>query len=84
MEWVKVSGKGVVYTYTIMHQLYHPGWKDDLPYNVSFVMLDEGVYLLTNLVECKNEDIYVGMPVEVVFEDVTDEVTLTKFRPVKE
>jgi len=39
--------------------------------------------MLSNLVECSNEEIYVGMPVEVVFEDVTDEVTLPKFRPIR-
>jgi len=39
--------------------------------------------LLTNLVEVANEDITIGLPVEVVFDDVTDEVTLAKFRPRK-
>lgn len=82
MEWAEVSGKGYVYTFVICHQLYHPGWKDDIPYNVSWIKLDEGPILLSNLVECKNEEIYVGMPVEVTFEDVTEEVTLPKFRPV--
>ena len=83
MEWVKVSGKGEVYTFGIYHQLYHPAWKDDLPYNVSWIKLDEGPLIMSNVVDCKNEDITVGMPVEVVFDDVTEEVTLPKFRPVK-
>ena len=83
MDWVKVSGKGQVFTFGIYHQLYHPAWKEDIPYNVAWVKLDEGPLLITNIVECKNEDIYVEMPVEVVFDDVTDEVTLPKFRPVR-
>ena len=82
MEWVGVSGKGEVYSFVIIHQVYHPGWKDDVPYNVCFVKLDEGPYLLTNVVGCQNEDLYIGMRVEVVFEDVTEEVALTKFKPV--
>ncbi len=83
MEWVKVSGKGEVYTFGIYHQLYHPGWKEEIPYNVSWIKLNEGPLLMSNVIECKNEDLHVGMPVEVVFDDVTEEVTLSKFRPVK-
>jgi hypothetical protein len=84
MAWVKVSGKGRVFTYGIFHQLYHPAWKDDIPYNVAWIKLDEGPLLLSNVVGCKNEDIHVDMAVEAVFDDVTAEVTLPRFRPVKE
>jgi len=83
MDWVRVSGKGQVFTFGIYHQLYHPAWKEDIPYNVAWVKLDEGPLLMSNIVECKNEDIHIGMPVEVVFDDVTEEVTLPKFKPVK-
>jgi uncharacterized OB-fold protein len=82
MEWVKVSGRGEVFTFCIYHQSFHPAWKDDIPYNVVYVKLAEGPLLLTNIVGCDNKDIYIGMPVEVVFEDVTEEVTLPKFKPV--
>ena len=81
MEWVRVSGKGQVYTFAVYHQVYHPGWKDDVPYNVTWVKLDEGPLLITNIVDCRNEDIYVEMPLHVVFDDVTDEVTLPRFKP---
>lgn len=83
MNWVKVSGRGQVFTFCIFHQLYHPAWKDDLPYNVAWVKLEEGPILLGNITDCPNEDIYIEMPVEVVFEDITKEITLPKFRPVK-
>ena len=83
MDWVRVSGRGQVYTFGIYHQVYHPAWKDDIPYNVTWVKLDEGPLLLSNIVECQNEDIYIEMPVEVVFDDVTEEVTLPKFRPAR-
>ena len=81
-EWVRVSGRGKVYTYVVMHQRYHAGFADELPYNVTIVELDEGPRLLTNIVGCKNEDIRIGMEVDVVFEDITEEVTLPKFKPV--
>jgi uncharacterized OB-fold protein len=82
MEWVKVSGKGEVYTFTVLHQLYHPAWEGEIPYNVSWIKLDEGPFLMSNVTSCKNEDLHIGMRVEVVFEDVTEEITLPKFKPV--
>ncbi len=82
-ECVKVSGRGQVFTFCIYHQPFHPAWQDDIPYNVAYVKLDEGPLLMTNIVNCGNKDIYIGMTVEVVFEDINNEVTLPKFRPVK-
>jgi uncharacterized OB-fold protein len=82
MDWVKVSGKGQVFTFCIYHQPFHPAWKDDIPYNVAYVKLDEGTLLMTNIVDCANKDIHIGMPVEVVFEDITEEIALPKFKPV--
>jgi hypothetical protein len=76
-----VSGKGSVHTFVIYHQVYHPAWKGDVPYNVAWIRLEEGPLLLSNVVGCKNEELFIEMPVEVVFDDVTDEVTLPRFRP---
>jgi len=80
LEWVKVSGRGSVYTWTVFHQAYHPAYKDDIPYAVVVVELEEGPRMITNLVNCRIEDIKMGMPVEVAFDDVTEEVSLPKFR----
>jgi len=81
LEWVRVSGLGTIYTWTVFHQVYHPAFAQDAPYAVVAVELDEGPRMASNLVDCKIEDIQVGMPVEVVFDDVTAEITLPKFRP---
>lgn len=81
LEWVKVSGRGSVYTWTVFHRAYHPAYKDDIPYAVVAVELEEGPRMITNLVNCRIEDIKMGMPVEVAFDDVTEEVSLPKFRP---
>jgi len=80
-EWVKVSGRGKLYTWTTIFQRYHPAFADELPYNVAMVELEEGPRVITNVVECKNDDLHIGMEVEVVFEDVTEEITLPKFKP---
>lgn len=80
-EWVLSSGRGTVYTYTVTHQNQAAGFRDALPYVLAYVELDEGVRMLTNIVGCDPADVKIGMPVEVVFEDVTPDVTLPKFKP---
>ena len=80
-EWVAVSGRGEVYSFNIMHQVYHPGFATEVPYAVVVVKLDEGVKFVSNLVGVKPADIKIGMPVEVTFEKLSDQVMLPKFRP---
>lgn len=82
VTWQKLSGRGKVNSWVVFHQAYFSSFKDDIPYNVAEVELAEGPRLLTNLVGVDNAEIRVGMPVEVVFDDVTEEITLAKFRPV--
>lgn len=81
--WQRLSGRGRVNSWVVFHQAYFSSFKDDIPYNVAEVELEEGPRLLTNLVEVDNADIRIGMAVEVCFDDITDEVTLAKFRPRK-
>ncbi len=80
-EWVAVCGRGEVFSFNVMHQVYHPGFAAHVPYAVVLVQLAEGPRLLSNLVSVPPEAIRIGMPVRVVFEDVSDEVTLPKFTP---
>jgi uncharacterized OB-fold protein len=79
--WVPMSGRGTVFSFAVMHQAVHPGFAAEVPYPVVVVELDEGVRLLSNLVDCALAEVRIGLPVEVVFEDVTADVTLPKFRP---
>jgi uncharacterized protein len=81
IEWVLSSGQGTVYTYTVTYQNQSAGFRDELPYVLAYVELEDGVRLLTNIVGCPPDAVRIGMPVEVTFEDVTPEVTLPKFRP---
>ncbi len=83
LEWVKASGKAKVWTYAIHHMGPTKAYKGDPPYVVALVELEEGVKMMTNVVDCDPHDVHVGMELEVVFDDVTDEVTLPKFKPVK-
>jgi uncharacterized OB-fold protein len=80
-EWVLSSGRGTVYTYTVTYQNQSPGFREELPYVLAYVELEEGVRLLTNIVGCAPAQVGIGMSVQVSFEDVTSDVTLPKFKP---
>lgn len=80
-EWLPVSGRAAVYSFIVVHQRYDPSFADELPYNVAVVELDEGPRLVTNIIGCRNDEIHIGMPLRLVYEDVTEEFTLPKFRP---
>jgi uncharacterized OB-fold protein len=79
--WVPVAGAGTIYSYTVVHQNRMPGFKDELPYVLAVIELAEGVRMTANIVECRPEDVRIGLPVEVVFRDATPEVSLPVFRP---
>jgi len=79
--WTPVSGRGEVFSFYWMHQIYHPGFAVEVPYAVVIVALDEGPHVLSNMVDCSREELRVGLPVEATFQDASPEVTLPKFRP---
>jgi uncharacterized OB-fold protein len=82
LEWRAVSGKGTLLTY-VLSARPAPGFEDELPYAIAIVKLDEGPHLMTNIVntEIAPQNLRAGMPVEVVFEDVNEAITLPKFQP---
>ncbi|MCH2171285.1 Zn-ribbon domain-containing OB-fold protein [Myxococcota bacterium] len=82
LRWVVSSGRGVVYSCTTIHRPQRIEF--EVPYTVAIVELSEGWHMLSNIIECAHEDIKVGMPVEVVFQKMSDEITLPMFRPVTE
>jgi uncharacterized OB-fold protein len=81
LEWRTCSGRGAVYTYTVAHRTSTRGFREDTPYAVAIVELAEGPRMTSNIVGCLPEDVRIGMPVEAVFDPVTPETTLIKFRP---
>ncbi len=82
-EWIEASGKGKLVAYAInTYMVPFPFW-DDMPYVLAMIDLDEGVRMISNIVECEQDKLKNGMDLEVVFEDVSEEFTLPKWRPVK-
>ena len=78
-SWAAVSGRGEVFSFTVMHRAYHPAIK--VPYILAVIALREGAMITSNVIGIEPAKVKCGMPVEVVFEKLSDEVTLPKFRP---
>lgn len=82
-EWVTLGGRGKIYSWIVVrHPVPAEVYAGEVPYVVALIDLEEGVRMASNIVGCDPSRVHAGMPVEVVFEDVTPEVTLPKFRPV--
>ena len=80
-----LKGTGTVYSYVVVHHVTVPAFADDVPYVIAHVTLDgtdDEVRITTNIIDCPWEKVQIGMGVTVVFDDVTPECTLPKFRPL--
>jgi uncharacterized OB-fold protein len=81
LGWREVSGKGTVYTYTVVRHPTHFAFADKIPYVLAIVELAEGPRLVTALTGAAPEDVRVGLPVRAVFREVAAGVTLPYFEP---
>ncbi|HTD51231.1 MAG TPA: Zn-ribbon domain-containing OB-fold protein [Acidimicrobiia bacterium] len=85
-EWRPVAGTGEVWSFTVIHPPTLPAFADRTPYNAVVVRLDEGVFVVSNLVECPIAELAVGAPVELVLTpvvagpDADDDLILPLFR----
>jgi uncharacterized protein len=80
-DWKAASGRGTLESWVDFHRAYWDGFKGDLPYRVCLVKLEEGPVVVSNLVD-KTENLRMGQPVKIIFEKITDDVTLPKFTVV--
>jgi uncharacterized OB-fold protein len=82
LDWIEASGKAKIYTFSTAYSMVEPKFMDELPYTIAYVDLEEGIRMMTRIVECKPEDIKIGMEVEVVFVERSG-FALPYFRPIK-
>ena len=80
--WELSTGRGTVYTWTIVRGPTLPAFEHKLPYNVVDVLMDEGVHFVSEVLDCAPEEITAGLRVQATFVAVSDEITLVKFRRV--
>lgn len=83
-HWQQLSGRGIVLSWVVFRRAYDPAFEADIPYNVALVELEEGVRMFSNVVGAGLDEIEVGMEVEVVFDDVAPDLTLSRFKPRRE
>jgi uncharacterized OB-fold protein len=83
VEWREASGRGTVHTFTVIRQNYAKPFRDDLPYVVAMVELDEGVKMMTNITDVDVDTVEVGMPVEAYTVKVEDGLGVIFWRPAQ-
>jgi len=84
LEWVDASGRGTLYSYTVARRPQSEAFAEDCPYVIAAITLQEGPRMTSLLVECDADNVQalVDGPVEVVWEDVSDGLSMPYFRPV--
>lgn len=82
MDWVECSGRGTVYSFTVVESNPPSAFIQDLPYVIAVIRLEEGVQMLSNIVEWEPGALRCDMPVQVTFDKLNDEFTLPKFKPI--
>ncbi|MBU1168486.1 MAG: Zn-ribbon domain-containing OB-fold protein [Proteobacteria bacterium] len=83
LDWIEASGKATVYMFSTAYDMVEPRFWEDIPYTIAYVDLEEGIRMMTRIVDCKPEDIKIGMTVEVVFKKLNDDFYLPYFKPVE-
>lgn len=80
----EVSGRGTLYSWTVAHQAFHPWFLDKFPYVLATVTLVEqtGLQMVTNVIDCDEEDLRADAPVEVAFREVAPDLVLPQFQLV--
>ena len=81
LDWAPATGRATLYSFALMHQLYDEAFAAEIPYNIAVVETDEGVRLTSQVVDCDNDRLRIGMPLEVTFERMSEDVAVPKFRP---
>ena len=85
LKWTDLSGRGRVYSFTVIRQVVGgpavKAFERDIPYVVALIDLDEGPRITSNIIGCPVETVKIDMPVEVVFEQASTDIWLPKFKP---
>ena len=82
IEWVKAKGCGEILSYTIVRKAISEAYAADVPYVIALIKLEEGPKMMSNIVNCQPDKVMIGMLVEVVFDDWSEELSIPMFQPV--
>ncbi len=80
LSWRKMTGKGRIYSFSVIHQSPLPSYQQDVPYVLAIIELDEGPRMMTNVLDCDVNAVHIEMAVEVTFQ-ARGEMKIPQFRP---
>jgi hypothetical protein len=88
LGFLKASGKGTVFSFTVVRQAIHPNFSAQVPYVIADIELEEGPVMTSNVTDCPVEEVRIGMPVQAWFDTEIEDafhikLRLPKFRPIK-
>ncbi len=86
LRWEAVSGRGTVFSFTVVRHAFHPSFLDKVPYVLADIELEEGPIITSNVTDVPVDDVRIGMPVSVWFDEETEDafhakLRLPRFRP---
>ena len=89
VAWEALSGRGHVFSFTVVRHAFHPSFAEKIPYVVADIELDEGPIITSNVTDCSVDDVRIGMPVTVWFDEPLEDafhntLRLPKFRPAED
>ena len=80
LGWMESTGRGAIFAFTTAYSMVDPRFADDLPFTIAYVDLDEGIRMMSRIVECDPAELAIGTKVEVLFHP-REEFRLPYFRP---
>lgn len=80
LTWRAASGDGIVYSFTIVRHAFHPSFAAQLPYVLADIQLDEGPVITSNVTGIDPDEVWIGMPVTVWFDDEVEDAFHVKLR----
>jgi uncharacterized protein len=80
-EWLECSGRGTVHTFTVVRQMGMRPFRDELPYVVAMIELEEGPRMMGNVTGCDPDAVRIGLPVEAYFVRAAEDVGVVMWRP---
>jgi uncharacterized protein len=80
-SWERVSGRGVVYTYTVVHRAPTPAYQANAPYAIVHAAMDEGFRIVATMRGVDPESVRIGAPVRIVYTDLSADWTIVEFEP---
>ena len=79
LKWVQATEYGTIHTYSIIYRPPFSAFKENIPYNIAIIELDEGVRLMGTIINCNNNEIKIGRKVKIVFKDIYQEYSIPYF-----